>query len=145
MRRSESIAAALLLAGMVSYAQPPPREQPGPIDSDGYLLGAGWRLRPAGRNIPLSTLPMSHALSADGRMLAVLNGGYAPPTVSMVDLETGREVSRTPVGDGWRGLAFSASGSELYVGNGGQPYITEFAVKGGALSTLRKIYLFPGE
>src|SRR5436305_11770526 len=78
-------------------------------------------------------------------MLAVLNGGYAPPTVSMVDLETGREVSRTPVGDGWRGLAFSASGSELYVGNGGQPYITEFAVKGGALSTLRKIYLFPGE
>lgn len=134
-----------VLTGPVVHAEVARREQPGPLADGGYLLGTGWRIHAAGRNISLSTLPMSHALSPDGRMLAVLNGGYAPPSVSMLDLETGTEVSRTTVGDAWRGLAFSAAGTELYAGNGGQPYISEFAVKGGSAAFVRKINLFPGE
>ena len=35
---------------------------------------------PAGKQIPLDTLPMSTALSPDGKYLLVLNGGYRPPS-----------------------------------------------------------------
>ena len=146
MRRSIIVfLGCMLLGGAVLYSQRKRPDQVGEIPQGGYLLNTGWRVRPAGRNIPLSTLPMSHALSPDGRRLAVLNGGYVPPSVSMVDLETGKETGRTPIGDGWRGLAYSAAGDKLYAGNGARGWITEFAVNGGVLAEPRKITLFPEE
>src|SRR5215472_14042253 len=51
------------------------RAKVGPLPQGGYMLSSGWRINAAGRNIPLGTLPMSHALSPDGRYLAVLSGG----------------------------------------------------------------------
>jgi DNA-binding beta-propeller fold protein YncE len=146
MRRSiPALLITFAIAGALLYSQRKKPEWVGELQQGGYLLNTGWRVRPAGKNIPLSTLPMSHALSPDGRMLAVLNGGYVPPSISMLDLETGKEAGRTPLGDGWRGLAFSPSGDKLYAGNGARPWVTEFSVTGGALAAPRKIDLFPEE
>ena len=139
-------AAVVLVAGAALYAQPKRHERAGPVEQGGYLLNTGWVVRPAGRDTPLSTLSMSHSLSPGKTFLAVLNGGYAAPSVSMLDLETGSEVGRTPLGaDGWRGLAFSPAGDKLYAGNGGQSYITEFSVTAGMLSGGWRIELFNGE
>ena len=71
--------ALVILAGMLG-SQPAPREQVGPLPGGGFLLNSGWRLDPVGKQVPLDTLPMSTALSPDGKYLLVLNGGYRPPS-----------------------------------------------------------------
>jgi DNA-binding beta-propeller fold protein YncE len=111
---------------------------------NGFVLNTGWRIQPAGTDIPLSTLPMSHALSPDGRRVAVLNGGYNPASVSLIDPASARVITSVEIGDGWRGLAFSGSGKTLYAGNGARGSISEISADGG-LTTHRKIDLFPGE
>ena len=95
--------AAVFLVGAILSSQPAPREQVGPLPNGGFLLNSGWRLEPAGRQIPLDTFPMSTALSPDGKYLLVLNGGYRPPGVSVIETATGQrnwQRSRWPTG-GW--------------------------------------------
>jgi DNA-binding beta-propeller fold protein YncE len=121
------------------------RAKVGPLPQGGYLLNSGWRITPAGKDIPLGTLPMSHALSPDGRYLAVLNGGFERPSISVIDLTAEHEVSRISIEDGWRGLIFSASGEKLYAGNGGRATVGEFAFDNGNLTSQRKFQLCPGE
>ena len=108
-------------------SQPGRREQPGPLPGGGFLLNSGWRITPAGQQIPLDTLPMSSVLSANGKFLIVLNGGYKPPTLSVIDLAAGRELNRTPVPDAWLGLALSTNGQMLWVGGGSKASIFEFS------------------
>ncbi len=135
----------ILLIVTVVYSQKARLQTVGPAGSGGFLLNTGWRIRPAGKTIPLSTLPMSHALAPGGRLLAVLNGGYQPASVSLLDLETSRESARVTIGDGWRGLAFSPKGDKLYAGNGARGSLTEFAVSGTNLAIQQRIDLYPGE
>src|SRR5579862_3194319 len=98
---------ALVLAVAVLCSQPAPREQVGPLPGGGFLLNSGWRLAPVGRQIPLDTLPMSTALTPDGKYMLVLNGGYRPPSISVIDTAAGAVVSSIPVPDAWLGLAIS--------------------------------------
>jgi DNA-binding beta-propeller fold protein YncE len=127
--RLRVISAVLILiaAALVSSSQPPPREQVGPLAGGGFLLNSGWRVKPAGVQIPLDTLPMSSLLSKDGRFLVVLNGGYNPPSLSVLDTKDGHEVGRTPVTDAWLGLALSPNGRTLWVGGGSQASVYEFS------------------
>ncbi|HEY6345894.1 MAG TPA: bifunctional YncE family protein/alkaline phosphatase family protein [Bryobacteraceae bacterium] len=134
--------AILVIAGLV-YSQKRSLQTVGPADDGGFLLNSGWRIKPAGIKIPLSTLPMSQALAPDGRTLAVLNAGYAPASVSLVDLERARETARVTIGDGWRGMAFSPAGDKLYIGDGARGSLTEYRVQGASLSITRKMDLFP--
>src|SRR5687768_5509520 len=101
-------ALAALLAGAVFLVSQSsaPRQQVGPLEGGGFLLNSGWKLQPAGRQTPLDTLPMASALSKDGKHLLVLNGGYNPPSITVLQADTMQETSRTPVADGWLGLTF---------------------------------------
>src|SRR5450755_1329946 len=101
---------ALLLGGALVCSQPAPRERVGPLPGGEFLLNTGWRLQPVGKQIPLDTFPMSTALSPDGRYLLVLNGGYKPPTIAVLDAATGSQTSSVRVADGWLGLTFSPKG-----------------------------------
>ena len=88
--------AVLLAVAAYLVSQPgPPREQPGPLPGGGVLLNSGWKITPAGRQVPLDTLPMSTALSKDGKYLLVLNGGYKPPSISVLRSDTMEELGRT--------------------------------------------------
>ncbi|MGH9719753.1 MAG: beta-propeller fold lactonase family protein, partial [Bryobacteraceae bacterium] len=139
-------ALALCLAlGAMLVSQPAPREQVGPLTGGGFLLNSGWRLLPAGRQIPVDTFPMSSALSPDGKFLLVLNGGYNPPSVSVIDLATEKELSRTRAGDGWLGLAFTPKGDRVYVGGGSQSAVFEFTFASGALTAARTFPVVPPE
>ncbi len=128
---------AILLAAAILCSQPAPREQVGPLPGGGFLLNSGWRLEPAGKQIPLDTFPMSTALSPDGRYLLVLNGGYNPPTIIVLESVTGREISRVHVPDAWLGLAFSKKGDRVYVGGGSRAAVFEFSFADGALEPTR--------
>ena len=133
----------LILLAAVVVSQPEPREQVGPLSGGGYLLNSGWRLEPAGRQIPLDTLPMASALSPDGKYLLVLNGGYNPPSVSVIETASGRVTGTTPVDDGWLGLAFSPRGDRVYVGGGSRAAVFELSFAAGVLRPARTFAVSP--
>jgi DNA-binding beta-propeller fold protein YncE len=111
-------ACILAAAAIILSSQSAPRESVGPLPGGAYLLNSGWRVKPAGQQVALDTLPMSAAISNDGKYMVVLNGGYNPPSLSVLDIPAGREVSRTPVPDAWLGLTFSPDGKTVWVGGG---------------------------
>jgi DNA-binding beta-propeller fold protein YncE len=132
-------------AAVILVSQPAPPEQPGPLPGGGSLLVSGWRIQPAGKQIPLDTFPMASVLSPDGKYLVVLNGGYKPPSLSVVDLAAGQEVSRKGVPDGWLGLTFSRDGKFLYVGGGSEASVFEFTFVEGKLEPARTFEIVPKE
>jgi len=133
----------LAVAALLS-SQPAPREQVGPLPDGGYLLNSGWRVDPAGTQIPLDTLPMSCVLTKDGRYLLVLNGGYRPPSISVIETASMHEVSRTSVPDGWLGLALSPDNKTLWVGGGSKASIFEFTLSDdGKLTPARTFEIIP--
>jgi DNA-binding beta-propeller fold protein YncE len=134
---------ALGLAAFLISQPAPERVQPGPDTSGGFLLVSGWRVRPAGKQIPLDTFPMSSALSKDGKHLLILNGGYNPPSVSVLRTDTMQELGRTPVADGWLGLTFSPDGKFVYVGGGSRASVFEFTFNDGKLEPSRTFEIVP--
>lgn len=124
-------------------SQPAPRTHVGPQPGGEVLLPTGWRLRPAGKQVPLSTLPMASVLSSDGKYLIVLNGGYLPPSLSVLETAGMTEVSRTPVPDAWLGLALSPNGTTLYAGGGSTASIFEFGFADGKLTPARTFPVVP--
>lgn len=134
---------AVLISGAVLVSQPAPPERVGPLANGGFLLNSGWRLSPAGKQVPLDTFPMSSVLSRDGRYLLVLNGGYNPPSITVLDTASVREVSRVPVADGWLGLAFSPKGDRVYVGGGSKASVFEFTFSEGKLQPARTFVVVP--
>src|SRR6478672_3375173 len=125
-----------LLAVLVSSA-PAPREQVGPLPDGGFLLNSGWRVQAAGKQVAVDTFPMASAISPDGRHLLVLNGGYNPPSISVIDTASARELGRTRVADAWLGLTFTPKGDRVYVGGGSRAAVFEFTFSNGALQPAR--------
>ena len=146
IKRAILACVAIALAATLSSSQPAPREQVGVLPGGGFLLNSGWRVKPAGTQIPLDTLPMSSILSKDGRFLLVLNGGYKPPSVSVLDTKDGHEIGRTRVADAWLGLALSPNGKTLWVGGGSRAAVFEFSLdENGQLSPARTFELVKPE
>src|SRR5256885_12599309 len=106
----------LLAVAAILTSQPAPREQVGPMTDGGFLLNSGWRIKAAGTQIPVETFPMSSAMTPDKKFLLVLNGGYNPPTISVIDIAAAKELSRTPVPDAWLGLVITKAGDKVYAG-----------------------------
>jgi YVTN family beta-propeller protein len=109
------------------------------------VLPNGWTITPAGKQIPLSTLPMSMAASPDGRFLLVLNGGFLPPSISVIDLQSQAETARVPIDDGWLGLTFHPKGDKVYVGGGSAVSVFEFEFREGKLTPARAFPVVPWE
>jgi YVTN family beta-propeller protein len=124
-------------------SQPASRQTPGPQPGGGFLLNSGWKITPAGMQIPVDTLPMSSVVSRDGKYLLVLNGGYNPPSVSVIDIAAGKELSRVRVPDAWLGLALSPKGDQVYVGGGSKASVYEYLFRNGVLAESRTITLIP--
>jgi DNA-binding beta-propeller fold protein YncE len=126
------------LAALMS--QPAPREQVGPLPDGSFLLSSGWRIKAAGTSIPVDTFPMAAVVTPDKKFLLVLNGGYNPPSISVIDIAAGKAIARTPVPDGWLGLTMTKAGDKVYVGGGSQAAIYEFSLANGTLTPSR---MFP--
>jgi DNA-binding beta-propeller fold protein YncE len=135
----------LIVCVSVLSSQPSGREQVGRRPDGSFLLSTGWRIQPVGTQVPLDTLPMSSALSRDGKFLLVLNGGYRPPAISVLAVDGMKEISKVPVADGWLGLAFSPDGTRVYVGGGSKYCVYEFSFSSdGQLKPARELDVSPG-
>ena len=117
-----------------------PNAHVGPLPAGGFLLNNGWTIRPAGQQVPVDTLPMSTAISSNGKYLLVLNGGYNPPSVSVIDIAAHREVGRTPIPDAWLGLCAAKSHNRFYVGGATKASVYELELNPdtGALTRTRE-------
>jgi len=132
---------ALLAVAAILISQPAPPERVGPLPDGGFLLATGWKVKPAGKQVPLDTLPMSTALSKDGKYLIVLNGGYRPPCLIVLETAGMTEVGRVPLADAWLGLTFSPDGRKVYAGGGSRGSVFELDFAEGKLSLAREIPL----
>lgn len=125
----------LLLAANGVLAQTP---HIGKLPDGGFLLNNGWTLRPAGDSVPVDTLPMSTAVSNDGKYLLVLNAGLHQPSVSVIDIAKKAEVSRFKLPDAWLGLTIAPRGNKVYVGGGTSAAVYELTLDAtGTLSQTR--------
>jgi YVTN family beta-propeller protein len=129
-----------MLGAALLISQPSPREQVGPMPDGGFLLSSGWRIKAAGTQIPVDTFPMATAVTPDKKLLLVLNGGYNPPSISVVDIAAAKELSRAPLPDAWLGLTMTKAGDKVYVGGGSKAAIYEFSLVNGSLIPSR---MFP--
>src|SRR5713101_3101145 len=133
----------VLPIALALLSQPLPRETPGLLPDGTYLLPSGWRIKPAGAQIIVDTLPMSSLVTPDKKYLLVLNGGYNPPSISVIDIASAKELSRTPVPDGWLGLTMTKAGDRIYMGGGPKASIYEFALADGKLTAGRTFPIPP--
>src|SRR5580693_82428 len=143
MKKYLGIAFMTACAAILS-SQPSWREQVGRQPDGSFVVSSGWRVQPAGKQIPLDTLPMSMALSKDGKFLLVLNGGYRPPSIIVLSASDMHEVSRVPLKDAWLGLAVSPDGKHVYAGGGSRATVFEFTLAvDGQLTAGREFVVVP--
>ncbi len=114
-----------LLSSAAQTADSPAR-LPGTQADGSVLLHNQWSIRPAGRQVQLGTLPDNIAVHPQGKFAAVLDCGYGPHEVIVVDLSSAKIVSRAAVSNSFYGLAFSANGRELYCSGGGDESVHRF-------------------
>jgi DNA-binding beta-propeller fold protein YncE len=96
-------------------------------------------------SVPLDTLPLSSALSPDGKFLLVLNCGLHPPSISVIRTDSMKETARVPVADAWLGLAFSPDGQHVYSSGGSRNSVFDFSFSSqGELKLAREILNTPG-
>ncbi len=91
----------------------------------GQPLPANWRVDPAGRQVALDSLPLSAAVSPDGKFLLALNAG-SRPSISVVETAGMKETARVAIPDAGLGLAFSPDGRRVYAGGGSRNAVLEF-------------------
>ncbi len=130
-------------AGLVMMQSAP--QKVGPLPDGGFLLNSGWTIRPAGQQVPLGTFPMSAAVAGNGKYLLVMNAGYEPPTISVIDIAKKTEIGRTHLPDCWLGLAVTPSGDKVYVGGGTTGKVFELSLnpETGTLTPAREFIAVP--
>jgi YVTN family beta-propeller protein len=102
---------------------------------------------PAGSQTTLGDLPLSTALSPDGKTLLVSNDGQGTQSLQVVDTATSKvaqTIEYTSPKALFVGLAFSPDGSKVYAGGGGQQVVHAYDVQGaGADARLTETASFP--
>lgn len=130
-------------AGVTIAQRTPPQpapQRPGVLGAGVTLLPNGWKISPVGKHLPIGDLPLNMTFSADGKFLIVANGGYAKPTLRVVDLERDVISSITTLDDHWYGLAWNPNGRSLYASGAAATNVVEFAWTPG---TLKERGVFP--
>src|SRR2546426_12174434 len=79
---------------------------PGPQPDGTTVLPSGWRIRPAGRQVAVGTLPLNLMTLSDGSLL-VTNNGYGENGLMRIDPVGGGITWRFPMKAAWLGLARS--------------------------------------
>lgn len=142
-----AVLAAVRTVSLAQGLMPSANANPGSQTDGSILLPNGWRVAPAGKMLAVGTLPLNLVTSPDGRYAIITNNGIAKPSFSIVDLANWTVKNTVPVENAFLGLAWSADGTKLYSGGGGQNNVQEFSYIDGTLTRARTMALpaKPGE
>ncbi len=109
---------------------------------DFTLLPNGWKLTPAGSKfVTLGDLPLNMLITADENYAIITNNGDSEASLSLIDLNTFRELQRFRLHNAWRGLAFDESSQRLFVSAGNDDAILIFHLEKTHLVKLDSISL----
>ena len=125
-----SLLALPALAGAALLAT---RLVPGSLPDGSTLLPSGWRLRPAGRVVPVGTLPLNLVTLSDGSVV-VTNNGYGENSLMRIDPVRARVVWRVTLPAAWLGLARTGRDwrDTVWASGGATNRVYRFAWQGGA-------------
>ena len=113
-----------------------------PGSYNGYtLLPNGWKLSPAGTQVPIGELPLNMVITNDGIYSVTSNSGMGENSFSVVDLKNNKEVQRLIVPQTWYGLTFNGDNSKLYASGGNNNLIYIFDFHNGKLTLRDSILL----
>src|SRR5438046_10209114 len=104
-----ALLALLALPALAGLAFVVTRVMPGPQPDGTTVLPSGWRIRPAGRQVAVGTLPLNLITLSDGSLL-VTNNGYGENGLMRIDPVSARVVWRTRLPAAWLGLARAGGG-----------------------------------
>ena len=106
---------------------------PGSLPDGSTLLPSGWRIRPAGRVVPVGTLPLNLVTLSDGSVI-VTNDGYGQNSLMRIDPVRARVVWRVPLPAAWLGLARTGRDwrDTVWASGGPTNRVYRFAWQGGA-------------
>src|SRR3989442_9334540 len=96
-----SLLARRAIAGAALLAT---RLVPGSLPDGSTLLPSGWRIRPAGRVVPIGTLPLNLVTLSDGSVI-VTNDGYGENSLMRIDPVRAHVVWQVTLPAAWLGLA----------------------------------------
>jgi DNA-binding beta-propeller fold protein YncE len=92
------------------------------------LLPNGWKLTPAGDQIGIGELPLNLIITLDEKYALTSNSGTKTNSISVIDLQSKKEIQRLVVDKTWRGIVFNEDDSKLFVSgaNNNLIYIYDF-------------------
>jgi hypothetical protein len=123
------VCTTLLFSGILLFLAFVSQAQTRPGESDKITLPNGWRLSPAGSQIPLGDLPLNIAVTRNFKYAAVTNNGQSTQSVQLIRIRDQKLVDSYEVGKSWLGLVFSDDGKNLYVSGGNDNWILQFGIK----------------
>src|SRR5262245_49815471 len=97
--------------------------KPGPTaDGKGALLPNGWKITPAGRQVPLpGDMVMKIIVGPDGKTVFANTAGWHDHSVNIIDAQTGEVADSVNVGHVWAGMAMNPATGAIFVSGGGAP------------------------
>ncbi|MBN2615711.1 MAG: bifunctional YncE family protein/alkaline phosphatase family protein [Bacteroidales bacterium] len=107
------------------------------------LLPNGWKLRPPGIEIPIGELPLNMVTTRDGQYAITSNSGMGINSLSVVNLNTLKEVQRLEVDNTWVGLVFGKNDQKLYVSGGNDNKVDVYRFENGRLKADGSIKVGP--
>ncbi len=106
-----------------------------PGSYDNYtLLPNGWKLTPAGDQIPIDELPLNMVVTKDENYAILSNSGFTDHSLSVIDINAKKEIQRVIVDKTWRGLAFNSDETRLFVSGGSNNLVYIYDFNEGSLS-----------
>src|SRR6516225_5792511 len=122
-------------------APPPASVLPGAQTDGSLLMPNGWKVSPAGRLLPVGTLPLNILTSPDGKYAVVTNDGISKPSITIVDLAKWAVKDTVALDGAWLGLVWHPDGTKLYSAGAGQNNVQEFTYADGSLTRTRSFQL----
>ena len=95
---------ALSVSGLLVVGVAAHRLVPGALGNGVTVLPSGWRIAPAGKQIPVGTLPLNLLRLANGQLVVTLNG-HGANGLWRIDPGTGQVIDSLPFKAAWLGLA----------------------------------------
>ena len=129
--------AALATFVVCAHGQTPSvttQAQPGRLSGNTVLLPNGWKISPAGQQVPVGGLPLRVVAVPHTNLALITSNGYGDQYLSLIDLVSHSIIQRVPMVASWMGLAVTSDGKTVYASTGSADSIAVFHLNAGRLT-----------
>ena len=110
--------------------------------ADGAMrLPNQWFLSPVGKQIVLGDFPVNIAVHPGGKFAAILHCGNGQHEITVIEIESGKLISRAGIEEAFYGLAFSKDGKTIFCSGAGDEVVHSFSFANGFLFSPEKLRL----